>query len=33
MSVVDKTFTSGGIGIGTFDDTARFDDVVLRRIG
>ena len=27
MSVVDKTFTSGGIGIGTFDDTARFGAV------
>jgi hypothetical protein len=29
MSAVDKTFTSGGIGIGTFDDTARFDGVVV----
>jgi hypothetical protein len=32
MSVVDKTFTSGGIGIGTFDDTARFDDVYVYKV-
>lgn len=31
MSVVDKTFTTGGIGIGSFDDTARFDNVHVRR--
>lgn len=32
ISVVDKTFTSGRIGIGSFDDTGRFDNVVVRKI-
>ena len=30
MTARDKTFTSGQIGIGTFDDHGNFDDVVLR---
>lgn len=30
MTAVDKTFTHGRIGVGTFDDTANFDDIVLR---
>ncbi len=29
MSAVDKTFTSGRIGIGSFDDTGRFDNIRL----
>jgi hypothetical protein len=29
MSAVDKTFTSGQVGIGSFDDTGRFDNVEL----
>ena len=29
MTAVDKTFTSGKIGIGSFDDTGRFDDVLV----
>lgn len=33
MSVVDKTFTSGGIGIGSFDDTGRFDNVSVHAAG
>lgn len=32
MTAVDKTFTSGQIGIGSFDDTGRFDNLVLRGI-
>lgn len=32
MSVTDKTFTSGRIGIGSFDDTGRFDNVMVRKI-
>jgi hypothetical protein len=32
MTVGDKTFTSGQVGIGSFDDTGRFDNVVVRRI-
>ena len=29
MQAVDKTFTSGVIGLGSFDDTANFDEVRL----
>ncbi len=29
MTATDKTFLSGPIGIGSFDDTGNFDDVVL----
>ena len=29
MVAEDKTFTTGGIGLGSFDDTADFDDVAL----
>lgn len=29
MSAEDKTFVSGGFGLGSFDDTADFDDVAL----
>jgi hypothetical protein len=27
MRAVDKTFVSGLVGVGTFDDTGRFDDL------
>ncbi len=30
MTAVDKNFTWGQIGIGSFDDTGRFDNLVLR---
>jgi hypothetical protein len=30
MTANDKTFTHGRIGVGTFDDTADWDDIVLR---
>ncbi len=30
MRVKDKTFTWGRIGVGSFDDTGDFDDIVLR---
>ena len=30
MTAVDKTFTWGQIGIGSFDDTGRFDNLVLK---
>jgi hypothetical protein len=30
MTARDKTFASGQVGIGTFDDHGNFDDVVLR---
>jgi hypothetical protein len=30
MTASDKTFTSGRVGIGTFDDHGNFDDIVLR---
>jgi len=30
MTATDKTFTSGRIGIGSFDDTADWDSVILR---
>lgn len=30
MTATDKTFTKGRIGIGSFDDTGDFDDIVLR---
>ena len=29
MTATDKTFRSGRIGIGSFDDTGRFDDIYL----
>ena len=32
MSVVDKTFAGGRVGIGSFDDMNEFDDVVIRRL-
>jgi hypothetical protein len=32
MSVVDKTFAKGRIGIGSFDDMNEFDDVVVRSL-
>lgn len=30
MTAMDKTFTSGRIGLGSFDDTADFDDLVIQ---
>jgi hypothetical protein len=30
MTATDTTFAWGRIGVGTFDDTAQFDDVTLR---
>ena len=30
MTAIDKTFAHGRIGVGTFDDTADWDDIVLR---
>lgn len=30
MTATDKTFTWGEVGIGSFDDTGRFDDLTLR---
>jgi hypothetical protein len=32
MTASDKTFTSGQVGIGSFDDTSDWDDVVLRGV-
>lgn len=32
MEVVDKNFTKGQIGIGSFDDLNEFDDIVVRRL-
>ena len=32
MTAKDKTFAWGQIGIGTFDDTSDWDDIVLRGI-
>lgn len=32
MTATDKNFTRGKIGLGSFDDTADFDDVVLRGV-
>jgi hypothetical protein len=32
MTATDKTFTSGQIGVGSFDDTGNFDDVMLRGV-
>lgn len=32
MHAVDKTFTHGKIGVGSFDDTGVFDDILLRGI-
>lgn len=32
MSVIDKTFDKGRIGIGSFDDMNEFDDIILRRL-
>lgn len=31
MSVTDKTFTKGRIGIGSFDDLNAFDEIVIRK--
>jgi hypothetical protein len=30
MTAVDHTFKSGGVGVGSFDDTGQFDDIRLR---
>jgi hypothetical protein len=30
MTAKDKTFASGQIGVGTFDDTSDWDDIVVR---
>ena len=30
MTAKDKSFAWGTVGVGTFDDTANFDNVVLR---
>ena len=30
MTANDKTFAYGRIGVGTFDDTADWDDIVIR---
>lgn len=32
MSVIDKTFDKGRIGIGSFDDMNEFDDIIVRRL-
>lgn len=32
MSAVDTTFATGRVGIGSFDDTGQFDNVVLRAV-
>lgn len=32
MTATDKHFAAGRIGIGTFDDTAHYDDIVLRGV-
>lgn len=32
MTAVDRTFTWGQVGVGSFDDTGDFDDVVLRGV-
>jgi hypothetical protein len=32
MTAVDTTFTTGRVGIGSFDDTGQFDNVVLRNV-
>lgn len=32
MTASDKTFASGRIGVGTFDDTADWDDITLRGV-
>jgi hypothetical protein len=32
MTAKDKTFGPGRIGVGTFDDTADFDDIVIRGV-
>ena len=32
MEAVDTTFGAGRIGLGSFDDTGEFDDVVVRRL-
>jgi hypothetical protein len=29
MTAVDKTFTWGQVGIGSFDDTGNFDDILV----
>jgi hypothetical protein len=30
MTAKDKTFPGGRIGVGTFDDTSDWDDIVVR---
>ena len=30
MEATDKTFTWGRVGVGSFDDTGNWDDIVLR---
>jgi hypothetical protein len=30
MTAVDKTFVWGEVGVGSFDDTGRFDNIVVR---
>ena len=32
MTAIDRKFTSGRIGIGSFDDTGNYDDVILRGV-
>jgi hypothetical protein len=32
MRAEDKTFTWGRIGVGSFDDTGNYDDIVIRGI-
>lgn len=32
MEVVDRTYTTGRVGIGSFDDLNEFDDVVVRKL-
>jgi hypothetical protein len=32
MRAEDKTFTSGRVGVGSFDDTGNYDDIVIRGV-
>ena len=32
MTAADKTFSRGQVGVGSFDDTGNYDDVVLRGV-
>ena len=32
MHTIDKTFTSGTIGVGSFDDVGHFDDIVISKL-